>query len=132
VIGLDTNVLLRVLVDDGDPQTVQARNYLAAECSAANPAFINAVVLADAVWVLTRSYAYGKAQIIQTLDGLLAARAIVFDDQDLVRSALKAYAGSSMGFTDALIGERNRAAGCAATATFDRKAARLTGFALVR
>ncbi len=38
----------------------------------------------------------------------------------------------SLDFADALIAELNRRAGCSATATFDRRAAKQDGFVLVR
>ena len=132
MIGLDTNVLLRVLVDDDDPQAALARKYLAAECDAANPTLINTIVLVEVVWVLTRRYGYAKPDIVRTIDALLAAPEFAFADRELVRSALKTYSRQSIGFTDAMIAEINRAAGCSATVTFDRKAAKLDGFALVR
>ncbi len=132
MIGLDTNVLLRVLIEDGDPQSAAARDFLAAECSAADPAFINTVVLVEVVWVLVRRYAYGKAEVVRTIEALLAAPAIAFANEELVRSALKLYSRQSIGFSDAVIGEINRAASCSVTATFDRKAAKTDCFELVR
>jgi predicted nucleic-acid-binding protein len=45
-----------------------------------------------------------------------------------VRLALQPFRASSADFADVLIGVVNRARGCEATATLDRRAGRLDGF----
>ncbi len=62
---------------------------------------------------------------------LLASRDIVLEDSDLVRVALRTFMERNIDFADSLLGEVNRARGCEATATFDRKAAKLEGFVCV-
>ena len=46
MIGLDTNVLLRVLVDDGSRDVQKARAYVAARADEGHDFFIDTVVLA--------------------------------------------------------------------------------------
>jgi predicted nucleic-acid-binding protein len=53
------------------------------------------------------------------------------EDADVVGSALRIFSSGNVDFADALIGEVNRALGCEATATSDRKAAKLDGFVSV-
>jgi len=132
VIGLDTNVLIRVLMDDGDPQVTVARAYFMRHCSAENPAFVSLVVLAETVWVLESRYRLTKQEILSVLQQLLSAPHFLLAESDVVRAAVAVYAKNSLDFSDALIVALNRRAGCSATATFDRKAARLDGFALLR
>lgn len=132
MIGLDTNVLLRVLMDDGDPQVTVARAYFTRHCSEAESAFVSTVVLAETVWVLERSYRLDKREVMSVIELLLGTRQFLLAERDLVQSAFLLYSENSLGFTDAFIGEVDRAAGCSATATFDRKAAKLDGFELVR
>jgi len=55
------------------------------------------------------------------LQGLLRARQLVIEDIDTARLALGAYAAGTAGFSDYLILERSRAAGCESLATFDRE-----------
>jgi predicted nucleic-acid-binding protein len=62
---------------------------------------------------------------------LLASRDIVLEGHEAVRGALRAFERGVADFSDALIGLINRARGCEATATFDRKAARLDSFVAV-
>ena len=62
------------------------------------------------------------------VEKLLTSSDMVLEDCEWVRVALKACRTGNVDFADALIGQVNRARGCEATATFDRKAAKLDGF----
>ncbi len=132
MIGLDTNVLIRVLMDDGDPQVTIARAYFTRHCGPEDPAFVSVVVLAETVWVLESRYRLSKREILSVLRQLLATPHFFLAERDAVRAAIALYSENSLGFADALIAELNRRAGCSATATFDRRAAKQDGFALVR
>lgn len=50
-------------------------------------------------------------------------------DRDLVRSAAAAFRAGPADFSDYLIGELDRRAGCTATLTFDRRLLTTDGFA---
>ena len=128
MIGLDTNVLLRCFVDDDPAQANQAREFVARRCTPESPGFIDRVVLCEFVWVLSRGYGYGRADIVAVVEELVASRDVVLEDHEAVRAALRMFGGGSLGFADALIGQVNRVRGCEATATFDRKAAQLEMF----
>lgn len=129
MIGLDSNVIVRILVRDDETQTLRAERLIAA--SGPSGAFVSLIVLIETVWVIEQSYGRDRGEIIKALEGLLATAELVIEREPLVRAALIAFAASSADFADALIGELNRAAGCSSTATFDRKAARLAGFSRV-
>ena len=128
MIGLDTNVLVRLLVRDDPRQTKQAQEFIEAHCTDESPAFINSVVLAELVWVLAHPYGYSRSEIVQALEQLIAGNDRVFEHHEQVRSALKAFGSSRIDFVDALIAAINRTRGCEATATFDRRASRHDGF----
>jgi predicted nucleic-acid-binding protein len=88
-------------------------------------------VLCELIWVLSRGYHFGRAEIAAVVSSLLTSNDIVLEDSEQVRVALLSFQSGGLGFADALMGEVNRVHGCEATATFDRKAARLGGFVLV-
>jgi predicted nucleic-acid-binding protein len=132
VIGLDTNALVRLLVADDPIQAAQVRNFIERHCSTETPGFIGCVVLAETVWVLESVYGMDRTDIARVVEQLLATPELLLQDHALVRASLDAFAKSSIGFTDMLIAEINRANGCDTTATFDRKAAKFDGFTLVR
>jgi predicted nucleic-acid-binding protein len=131
VIGLDTNVIVQLFVDDNPKQAQLARQFVASRCTRDDPGFVNRVTLCEFVWVLGSAHRYGRTKIADTIEMLMSSSDILLEDHDLVRVALQTCRISNVDFADALIGEVNRARGCQATATFDRKAAKLGGFVAV-
>lgn len=131
MIGLDTNVLVRFFVADDRAQSERAKRFIESRCTIDDPGFVDRVALCEMVWVLSSGYGYGRAEIARVVDALLASRDIVLEDHEAVRGALRAFERGVADFSDALIGLINRARGCEATATFDRKAARLDSFVAV-
>jgi predicted nucleic-acid-binding protein len=131
MIGLDTNVIVRLFVDDDPQQARLARAFVAEKTSTDAPAFIDRVALCELVWVLASVHGYGRQPIADLIERLAANRGIRLEDDELVRLALRDYRTSNVDFADLLIGHVNVARGCEATATFDRKAAKLSGFVRV-
>jgi predicted nucleic-acid-binding protein len=131
MIGLDTNVIVRLFVDD-DPQQAQfARRFVADKCSENDPGFIDRVALCELIWVLTSVHGYRRAAVADVIELLLENRDMRLEDADAVGDAVQEYRASGVEFSDILIGKINLARGCDATATFDRRAARLQGFVRV-
>ena len=128
MIGLDTNVLVRLVVGDDPRQTEQAKRFVDRYCTPESPGYINCIVLAELVWVLTGPYGYSRSEIAAAVEGVLAGGDRIVEHHDAVRASLEDYRAGGTDFVDALIGHINRARGCDATATFDQKAARLDGF----
>jgi predicted nucleic-acid-binding protein len=128
MIGLDTNVIVRLFVDDDPEQARAARQFVAGRCSEHEPGFIDRVALCELIWVLTSAHGYRRAAVVDVIELLLKNRDMRLEDADVVRDALQEYRVSSVEFADILIGKINLARGCEATATFDRKAAKVKGF----
>jgi predicted nucleic-acid-binding protein len=131
MIGLDTNVLVRIIVGDDERQAEKAERVLRSRCTPENPGFVNSILLCELAWTLDRTYGYSRAQIAGVMDRILENRGLRIEHADLVAAALRMYRSAAASFSDALLSEINLAAGCEATLTFDRKAARLDGFTLV-
>lgn len=126
MIGIDTNVLVRHLVQD-DPDQAAKAERLIDTCSAEEPGFINRVVLCELVWVLESGYGYAREKIAFALEKILRIRQFAIEDSQEAWLSLNAYR-SGGDFADALIAAVNLRNGCTHTATFDRKAARQAGF----
>jgi predicted nucleic-acid-binding protein len=131
MIGLDTNIIVRLFVDDDPKQVRSARNLVASRCTPDTPGFIDRVALCELVWVLASAHNYGRAAIADVIETLVASRDLRLEDHDLVRRALQDYRASNGDFADILICHVNLARGCESTATFDRRAAKLKGFVRV-
>jgi predicted nucleic-acid-binding protein len=128
MIGLDTNVVLRYLLQDDAAQTRQANRIFEQELSEQNPGFINLATTLEIVWVLRSLLKQTSAQIALHLENLLAADSLEIQNEQEVFEAVFALKTGAGEFEDALIGALNAWAGCSYTITFDRKAARLPSF----
>jgi predicted nucleic-acid-binding protein len=128
--GLDTNVLVRFVVDDDPVQCAQARR-LAASLTPSDPGYVTSVVAVEFAWVLRRTYRFPNTTVIATLRKLLGSPSLVFEGSGDLEAALHAAENAGCEIPDALIAVRCRRAGCAQTHTFDQKAAALDGMVLV-
>ena len=127
--GLDTNVLLRVLVAADPEQLRRVRAFLAARLPG-KPLYVNRIVVCELIWTLRRRFRFDREQIADVVDRLLKSR-LVLEDYDALGLALYLYHTSGADLAHCLLGVINRAAGCERTATFDRAAARLDEFELI-
>ncbi len=120
MIGIDTNVLVRLLVQDDAEQSERAQRAVTRAEDAGEAIRIHDVVLAETLWTLARRYKSTRAQLAQTTRALLDAAAFDFERRAEVEHALALFEQSAADFSDCLIFARNAAAGCRATLTFDR------------
>jgi len=132
VIGLDTNVVVRYLAQDDAAQAALATRLIERSLTPDDPGFITGITLCEIVWVLTECYQADRKRIKSVVEGLLTSRQLVVEKADLTWKALRTWESSSADFSDALTGQLVAAAGGVKTVTFDRAAAKLSGFELLR
>jgi len=128
MIGLDTNVLVRYLVEDDDPQKRAADRFVEEALKRGESLFVNEIVLCEVVWVLSRAYGFAKREVADALEMILYTRQFEIETKDMMVQGLREYRKGKADFADCIIGLKNQAAGCTATVTFDRKAASLGSF----
>jgi predicted nucleic-acid-binding protein len=128
--GLDTNILVRYFTQDDPIQSPLANQIIEERLNASNPGFISMVAMVETVWVLDRAYGFTPDRIAGAIELTLQAETLVVENELEVFVAMTALRDGHGEFADALIAELGAKAGCARTLTFDRKAARLAGFAL--
>ena len=128
MIGLDTNVVLRYLLQDDPAQTRLANRIFEQQLSAANPGFLNLATVLEIVWVLRSVLGRTPIQIAAHLETILSRTALEVQNAEQVYEAAFALKRGTGEFEDALIGALNAWAGCSSTVTFDRKAGRLPHF----
>jgi predicted nucleic-acid-binding protein len=129
MIALDTNILVRYLTQDDPTQARLATELIERRISARNPGFISLVAMVEMVGVLERAYRLSAADIATAIERLLQATELTVENEQDVFTAMSLLKEGSSSFADALIVTAGRRAGCAFTATFDRRALRLPGFA---
>lgn len=130
MIALDTNVLVRFLVQD-DPGQARLANEIIDQLTDDAPGFVGREVLVELVWVLERAYRLGRSEIAEVLDGLLTSTELRVEGAEQVGAALELYRNEGYGFADLMIVAAARRADASELLTFDRKAARLSGVRLL-
>jgi len=130
VIGLDTNVLVRYVMQDDPRQSPRATRLIEA-LSVDQPGFVPVVALVELAWVLSGSYGLDRKQIATVLDTLLRSKELVIDRAELVTQSLHRYSAASADFADALIERIAAAAGCSATMSFDTGAVKSASMTMV-
>lgn len=126
----DTNVLVRLLVED-DPQQSAAALICWRTALAGDGAYLPKVVLAETIWVLARAYRFKRTAILDVVGALLRSRGLKVEDEQAVSAALAAFAEGAADFSDYLILEGARTNGALPVRTFDRRFARHADTALV-
>ena len=132
MIAFDTNVLLRLLLNDDARQARKAQTLLEQAVSRSAKILLPDIVLCELEWVLSSVYDVPRDEIIETLRRLLDAEEFAFLDHAAVAGALNGYEGGNADFSDHLIGATAARAGAATTYTFDRALRRADGFTLPR
>ncbi len=129
--GLDTNVLVRYLVQDDLEQWRLADDYIKQTKIENETCFINNIVLCELVWVLKTSYKLSRDEIIDILETILRTDAFDFEDREAAKKSVQQMKLGKADFSDYLINQINQQAGCAETVTFDAKLQKLAGIRLL-
>jgi len=129
--GIDTNVLIRYLVQDDATQAKSATTFIEQHCTAEDPGFVGHIVFCELAWVLESNYAQSRIQIATIIEELLQVVQMQAQDPEIIWRALNDYKKSNVDFPDHLLARINESNGCDTTFTFDKKAAKQTGFELL-
>lgn len=131
MIGIDTNILVRLLTDDDPAQAGAVRRLLTPLDAVAESVVINDIVLVETLWTLHRLYGFDRQTQLDVLNRLLSALTFRFENRDLVTQAVRLFAHSNADFSDCLIAAKNTGMGCEYTATFDQAMGKLKGVELL-
>ncbi len=132
MIAIDTNVLLRYVVDtDDEDQVAQARALVARECSPISPALVVDIVLCEFVWVMRKTLRFKKSEVVTALELLAIDSLIEFQDRESVLSALQSYAEGDADLADHLIAVNALKSGAAEVVTFDVAASKQSPFRII-
>jgi predicted nucleic-acid-binding protein len=120
--AIDTNVLVRLVARD------DTRQAAIAEAFVESGAWVSALALAEASWVLASVYERSASEVATTIEMLLNHKSLVLENSDAVAAALDVFRSRpALGFSDCLMLELARKAGHLPLGTFDRKLGRVPG-----
>jgi len=130
--ALDTNVLVRYVVQD-DPLQFAAAKRLVRQCLAdGRSIFVPVTVALELEWVLRASYGYGKNDVLQVLSHLLSAEELTFESERALEVALQLFREGAADFADCLHIALATQAGEQPLWTFDKRAAKVIGAQMLR
>ena len=130
-IGIDTNILVRYILQDDLAQAARASRFIDS-LSKNSPGYITLVTIAELFWVLDRTYRLTRSQFVLAMDELLDSEGIEFQDEFRVVEAINLFIrNATADFSDCLIARCSLAAGCESTMTFDKTAAKSAGMTLL-
>ena len=130
MIGLDTNVLVRYIMQDDVKQAAKATKLIEA-LDGDTPGYITMVSIVELYWVLTSCYELTEQQVAQALEAILRTKQFLIERADQVMRALRVFGEGNADFADCLIERSASGAGCEKTMTFDVKAAKHAGMTLI-
>lgn len=124
MIAIDTNVLVRYIMQDDPIQSPIATRLIEQKCDEKNPALINHLVLCETLWVLQRTYGYKRDKLVPLLKQILATDCFEIPQRAVVWNAVYDFESHNADFSDYLICHSNKFLGAGLTYTFDKKAAK--------
>ncbi len=107
MIGLDTNVMIRYLVQDDPIQSPLATHLIEETCSEFEPCFICHIVLCEIIWVLKTCYKTPKENLIEIIRTLLEVKQLSLQQPQVVWETLQLYQKFTADFSDILLMNRN-------------------------
>jgi predicted nucleic-acid-binding protein len=123
VIGLDTNVIVRYVMQDDARQAAQATRLIES-LTPERPGFLSLTTVVELGWVLESAYGLTRAELSEAFESVLRTQELVVEDASVVWQALRLFRATRADFADCLIARGGAAAGCEQTMTFDRAAAK--------
>ncbi len=130
LIGIDTNVLARYLLQDDEKQSKIASDLLESFDNH-TMGYISTIVLVELYWLLKQTYKQPKSTIVSVFNELLTTNTLVIQSAEQVQQSLQIIGNSPADLADTLIALSGQKADCQYTATFDVKASKHAGMLLL-
>ena len=132
MIGFDTNLIVRLLVEDDAAQARRARKLLEEATERDEQVLLSDIVLSELEWVLEAAYKVPRRRILTALNALLADNRFCFEDRHRVTEAINLYHQARGDLADYLIGLRSEEVGVRTTFTSDRQLTNDSRFTVLR
>ena len=129
--GVDTNLLVRWLIDDDEEQAARVQTLLESTRAGQMALFVPNAVTLELEWVLRSRYRLDKSDILAAFNALLETQEIEFQDEAALERALHHYRNGAAEFADCMHTGICAAVDRAPLLTFDKIAARLPGVELL-
>lgn len=132
MIALDTNVVVRFLVRDDEKQAELARRRMKQAEERRERLLVPLLVVLETIWVLESVYDKTRFEILDAIRDLRQMAILEFEADEVVERLLADGLLCSADLSDILIAQSARALGCEKGLTFDKAAAKLPFFNLLK
>jgi predicted nucleic-acid-binding protein len=132
VKSIDTNIIIRFLVNDNVRQGRLVRDLFLNAEKQGGSFYISTPVLLETLWVLKSVYEYSREEIIRAVESLSLMPVIEFENDDVVMEFIKSGRETNNELDDLLIGIYSKISGCETTLTLDIQASKSALFTLLR
>lgn len=122
--ALDTNILVRFLVQDDEKQALVVNNLFMEAENQKKPFYISLLVILKLIWVLQSTYKVPRKNILASISALLSMPTLVCEHAAMLNSFIDSANNNNLDLSDLLIGYVGHNAKCETTLTFDKKAAK--------
>jgi len=129
--ALDTNVLVRYIVQDDAAQLAVAKRLIRRCVAEGSTLFVPVTVALKFEWVLRSNFGFGKDDAPLTLSSLFSAAELTFESERALEVALHLFRKGSADFADCLHVALATQASEQPLWTFDKGAARVGGAQLL-
>ena len=104
---IDTNVILRYLLDDHKSFSPKAEAFMAEVSQGLKKAEVPAVVIVECIYVMEKYYRIPKNKIVDTLSRILNFTGTVNPDRSEILEALLKYENSNTDIVDCILATRS-------------------------
>ena len=125
--ALDTNVLVRLIVQDDESQALIVSRLLEQHTRRSESLWVAVTVMLELEWVLRSRYNFRKADVIRALSSLLTTIELIFESEAALEQALASYEEGSADFGEYLHLSLAQKESALPFWTFDAKASRTVG-----
>jgi predicted nucleic-acid-binding protein len=132
MIAVDTNIIVRFLVRDDEEQAELVRRRLKQAEENRERLLVPLLVVLETIWVLESAYDKTRVEILDAIGALRQMSVFEFQAVEVVERLLADGAEHSADLADILVAQSARALGCESGITFDKGAAKLPFFKLLK
>jgi len=132
VIAVDTNVVIRFLVRDDETQAQAVYRRLKEAEAGRERLLIALVVVLETIWVLESAYDKSRTEVLDSIMEMRRMPVFEFEKDAVVERFLSEGRKGRTDLADILIACAAESCGCESGVTFDKSAAKLPFFRLLK
>lgn len=129
--AVDTNILLRLFIDDDKNQSQAVYNIIVHCIHNQEKLLISVIVILEMMWVLESCYGFSRENIVGVINDVLSMPVFFIENRSALLDFIRAAQDTRYDLSDMLIAHLAKHLDCDMTLTFDKKAAKYSLFELL-